>query len=115
MDASKYEKSLDNRCAALVSREGRAPRAGWNCKPCRVNGLRLMSLLSRARGAQVSRAARGSNRGRDSTTEFGRYRLRCASFPSWRRRSDALQNAGLHTNVTEFHGMSPVGHHVVCR
>ena len=51
MDASKYEKSFDNRCAALVSREGRAPRAGRNCKPCTVNGLRLMSLLSRARGA----------------------------------------------------------------
>ena len=59
MDVSKYEKSLDNRCAALVSRERRAPRAGQNCKPCTINGLRLMSLLSRARGARVSRAARG--------------------------------------------------------
>ena len=58
MDVSKYEKSLDNRCAAPVSRERRAPRAGQNCKPFMTNGLRLMSLLIRARGAQVSRAAR---------------------------------------------------------
>ena len=60
-DASKYEKSFDNCCAALVSREGRAPRAGQDCKPLRVNGLRLMSLLIMARGAHVSRAARGLN------------------------------------------------------
>ena len=77
MDVGTYEKSFDNRCAALVSRDGRAPRAGQNRKTCRVNGLRLISLLSMARGAQVSRAARGSNRGRDSTTEVSRYRLRC--------------------------------------
>jgi hypothetical protein len=61
MDVIKYEKSLDNRCAALVSREGSAPRAGHNRKPFIDNGLRLISLLIMARGAQVSRAARGSN------------------------------------------------------
>jgi len=61
MDADKYENSFDNRCAALVSRAGGAPRAGQNRKPCMVNGLRLMSLLIRARGAQVSRAARESD------------------------------------------------------
>ena len=59
IDESKYEKSLDNRCAALVSRERRAPRVGQDRKSRMVNGLRLMSLLSRARGAHVSRAARG--------------------------------------------------------
>jgi len=58
MDVDKCEKSIDNRCAALVSRERRAPRARQNRKPCMANGLRLMGLLSRARGAQVSRAAR---------------------------------------------------------
>ena len=110
MDASKYEKSFDNRCAALVSREGSAPRAAQNCKPCMHNRLRLISPLRRARGAQVSRAARGSNRGRDSTTEFSRYRLRCASFPSRgvagatpsssRQTSDVTPR---HTNVTECH------------
>jgi len=58
MDADKCEKSLDNRCAALVSREGRAPRAKQDRKRCTVNRLCLVSLLIRARGAQVSRAAR---------------------------------------------------------
>jgi len=57
---TKNEKSFDNRCAALVSREGRAPRAGQDRKPCGVKGLRMMSPLIRARGAQVSRAARSS-------------------------------------------------------
>jgi len=61
MDGRKYEKSLDNRCAALVSREDRAPRAGEDRKSFMANELRLMSLLSKARGAQVSRAARESN------------------------------------------------------
>ncbi len=61
MDESTYEKSLDKRCAALVSREPRAPRAGQNCKSHKVNGLRLMSLLTRARAAQMSRADPGSN------------------------------------------------------
>ena len=58
MDKSEYEKPFDNRCAALVSREPRAPRAGHHRKPLMGNALRLMSLLSMARGAQVSRAAR---------------------------------------------------------
>ena len=58
MDARKYENSLDNRCAALVSRECRAPRAGLDRKPCTGNRLQLMSPLIMARGAQVSRAAR---------------------------------------------------------
>ena len=58
MDINKDEKSLDNRCAALVSRGPRAPRAEQNCKPFMGKELRLMSLLSMARGAQVSRAAR---------------------------------------------------------
>jgi len=58
MDPGKYEKSIDNRCAALVSREPRAPRARPNCKSCTIKSLPLMSLLIRARGAQVSRAAR---------------------------------------------------------
>jgi len=58
MDPSKYEKSVDNRCAALVSREPRAPRARQNRKSCTINRLPLISFLTRARGAQVSRAAR---------------------------------------------------------
>jgi len=58
MNARKYEKSFDNRCAALVSREGSASREGQNCKPCMDNRLRLISPLRMARGAQVSRAAR---------------------------------------------------------
>jgi len=58
MNKRRYEKSLDNRCAALVSREPRAPRAGEDRKPFTVNELRLMSPLTVARGAQVSRAAR---------------------------------------------------------
>jgi len=54
----KNEKSFDNRCAARVSREPRAPRAGQDRKPYMDNGLRLVSPLIRARGAHVSRAAR---------------------------------------------------------
>ena len=61
MDPSKYENSLDNWSAALVSREPRAPRAGQDRKPCMVKKLRLMSLLTRARDAHVSRAARDLN------------------------------------------------------
>lgn len=61
MDADKYEKSLDNHSAAPVSREPRAPRAGLDRKPCIGNGLRLVSLLRKGRGAQVSRAARPAN------------------------------------------------------
>ena len=76
----KNEKSLDNRCAALVSREPRAPRAGQDGKPCMANGLRLMSLLSRARGAQVSRAARGSY------APFSRPACR-ARFGDWENHS----------------------------
>ena len=56
---NKYEKSLDNRSAALVSREGRAPRAVRKYKSLFPHALQLISLLIRARGAQVSRAARG--------------------------------------------------------
>jgi len=59
IDVNKYEKSFDNHCAALVSRKRRAPRAGQDRKPWLANELRLMSLLIMARGAQVSRAARG--------------------------------------------------------
>jgi len=61
MDPSKYENSLDNWSASLVSREPRAPRAGQDRKPCMVKELRLMSLLIRARGAHVSRAAHEYN------------------------------------------------------
>ena len=94
MGRGKYEKSFDNCCAALVSRERRAPRAERHRKSCMVNELRLMSPLTTARGAQVSRAARGRIEVGISTTMFSRYRLRCVSFPSRRRGSDALQNAG---------------------
>ncbi len=58
MNAIKNEKSFDNRCAAPVSRKPRAPRAGEVRKSSSGNGLRLVSLLIMARGAQVSRAAR---------------------------------------------------------
>jgi len=58
MDVNKYEKSLDKCCAALVSRWPRAPRADHERKPFMGKDLRLMSHLIRARGAQVSRAAR---------------------------------------------------------
>ena len=54
----EYEKYLDKCCAMLVSRERRSPRAGQDRKRRIANGLRLVSLLIRARGAQVSRAAR---------------------------------------------------------
>jgi hypothetical protein len=58
MDASKYEKSFDNRSAALVSRERRAPRATDECKSFEFNALEATSSMRTARGAQVSRAAR---------------------------------------------------------
>ena len=61
MSGNKYEKTLDNWSAALVSRESRAPRAEQDRKPCRAKELRMISLLIIARGAHVSRAARGSN------------------------------------------------------
>jgi len=83
MNAGKYEKSFDNRCAALVSREGSAPRAGQNCKPCMHNRLRLISHLRMARGAQVSRAARGPD------VPFSRRVHRALSTHRGRRRSDA--------------------------
>jgi hypothetical protein len=35
IDVCTYEKSLDNWSAALVSREGSAPRAGHDRKPCK--------------------------------------------------------------------------------
>jgi len=44
-----------------VSRERGAPLAGHGRKSSLFNGLRLMSLLIMARGARVSRAARGQN------------------------------------------------------
>jgi|GEM_PF-5022506 len=58
---NEYEKSLDNRRAAMVSRERCAPRARQDCNPCELNELRLISLLIMGRGAQVSRAAREPN------------------------------------------------------
>jgi len=61
MNAHEYEKSLDNRRAALVSRERCAPRARRDYNRCEVNRLRLISLLIMGRGAQVSRAAREPN------------------------------------------------------
>jgi len=62
MDASKNEKSFDNRCAALVSRKGRAPRARAGRKSFAFNALGPTGARQTARGAQVSRAARGSKR-----------------------------------------------------
>jgi hypothetical protein len=59
MDAHEYEKTFDNRRAALVSREGRAPRAGAGYKSCINMELESMDARQNARGAQVSRAARG--------------------------------------------------------
>jgi len=61
MDASKNENSFDNRRAALVSRKGRAPRARAGRKSLIFNALGLTRARRTARGAQVSRAARGSN------------------------------------------------------
>ena len=61
MDHYKYENSLDNRRAALVSREARAPRAAGQCKSCSIMALKWTDSGQRARGAQVSRAARESN------------------------------------------------------
>jgi len=114
MDESKFEKSFDNRCAALVSRERRAPRARRDRKSCIDNRLRLMSPLSRARGAQVSRAARGSNGGRDCTTTFSRPACSELVEPACRALSTLRGVAGAtpskngnvtpsHTNVTECH------------
>jgi len=59
--ASEYEKSLDNRRAALVSRERRAPRAGHERKSFVLRTLESTNCMQTARGAHVSRAARGSN------------------------------------------------------
>ena len=56
--ASKNEKSFDNRCAALVSRERRAPRAGGERKSFALKCLEWTDCPQAARGAQVSRAAR---------------------------------------------------------
>jgi len=93
MDASKNEKSFDNRCAALVSRKGRAPRARQDYKPCMGNELRLMSLLTRARGAHVSRAARRS--------KFRLSRPACRALSPFRGVGGAtpptMQNIGCHT------------------
>jgi len=61
MDASKNEKSFDNRCAALVSRGRGAPRAKIGRKSFAFNALGPTRARRTARGAQVSRAARGSN------------------------------------------------------
>jgi len=87
MGASKYEKSLDNRIAALVSREGRAPRAGQDCKPCMVNGLQLVSRLSNARGAHVSRTAREDERAAQAhAAKWHRTRLRDSNLKASRER-----------------------------
>ena len=87
MGASKYEKSLDNRSAALVSREGRAPRAGQDCKPCMVNGLQLVSRLSNARGAHVSRTAREDERAAQAhAAKWHRTRLRDSNLKASRER-----------------------------
>ena len=59
MDANKYEKSFDNRSAALVSRERRAPRAQAERKSLEFHALESTNIAQTARGAQVSRAARG--------------------------------------------------------
>jgi len=56
---AKNEKSFDNCSAALVSREHGAPPAGRDRKSGMVKGLQLKRLQIIARGAQVSRAARG--------------------------------------------------------
>ena len=95
MDGSKYEKSLDNRSAALVSRERRAPRATDECKSFEFNALESTHSTQAARGAQVSRAARGhiphfirpisrpvhrallSHRGVAGTTPSSRRRVGC--------------------------------------
>jgi len=62
MDAGKNEKSFDNRCAALVSRERRAPRAANERKSFVLRTLGPTSRPRTARGAHVSRAARGLER-----------------------------------------------------
>jgi hypothetical protein len=59
MDAYEYEKPFDNRRAARVSRDGRAPRAAAGRKSCASKELESMDARQNARGAQVSRAARG--------------------------------------------------------
>ena len=61
MDVSEYEKSFDNRCAALVSREPRSPRAADERKSFGIKELESIARTQSARGAQVSRAARGHN------------------------------------------------------
>ena len=58
MNTTKYEKSFDNRCAALMSRDGTALRAGQDHKLCMAKGLRLMSLPSRSRGGGAAGAGR---------------------------------------------------------
>jgi len=58
MGGNKYEKSFDNRCAALVSRERCAPRGERDRKPGMVNGLQLASLLTGARRASVARGSK---------------------------------------------------------
>jgi hypothetical protein len=91
MDARKYEKLLDNRSAALVSREGRAPRAGQDRKPWMVKELRLISLLIMSRGAQVSRAARRSERAAQAhAAKRHRTRLRDLNLKASQERGPVL-------------------------
>ena len=61
MKVYEFEKSLDNRCAALVSRERRAPRAVDERKSFVYQRLGSTHSTQTARGAQVSRAARDPN------------------------------------------------------
>ena|GEM_PF-2126592 len=112
MGASKYENSLDNRCAAMVSREPRASRARQNCKPCMANGLRLVSRLIRARGAHVSRAARGhlmhflrpvSRPARRALSSFAASRER---RPPKMRTCPERESKGCHSMSHECHTQS---------
>ena len=94
MDVQKCEKSLDNRCVAMVSREPRAPRAGKYRKPCMVNGLRMMDVLTRARGAQVSRAL-------PKPTLAARFTGTFLPFPASQERRPSEMRMSL--DVTECH------------
>ena len=62
IDYNKYEKSLDNCRAALVSRGPRAPRATDKRKSFVGKVLGSIGPPHAARGAQVSRAARVTRR-----------------------------------------------------
>jgi len=104
----KNEKSFDNCSAARVSREPRAPRAGQDRKPCMVNGLRLVSRLTIARGAHVSRAARGLERASHAMrlTGTGRDYATLTLQRSEERRPPVCDEVARDTNVTPCHWMS---------